>query len=554
MKRLARIAEMVFNTPLLIESAKMDAILGALAPRFGLAAPAQAAPVDEKAEKRDIYSVGEDAIAVIDIQGALANRFGAVDAPSTYLLSYEELLAAISEAASDEKVRGVILRVESPGGAVNGLMTLTSAISRLAEKKPVWAAVDDYAYSAAYWIASATNRIYVTETGGVGSVGVIAKHLDVSEFNKAAGLKVTSVFAGARKNDFSSEAPLSDEAYARLKTHVDELYGMFVDAVAKNRRMAKSAVRATEADTYHGADAIGRGLADKMGSFQDARAAMAAMLSRGTRDDAPAVITGRKAEDRGSRREGIELRELPMSELRAAGSNEEPLITGHIAVFDAWSMDLGGFRERIVPGAFTKTIQEADIHHYWNHDSGYVLGRNKSGTLRLSEDAVGLHIENDPPNTQTIRDLVLEPIRRGDVDQGSFAFLPVRQEWGRIDGVLTRTLHEIRLFHTSIVPRGAYPQTDIDLRAATADLNQPTGAAVPLSVLSALSAISVKMRYRVPLSAEESEFKNRAIEALSSQFPVTPGKAHLTESAAKPPSMETLRMRLALARLAPIGL
>lgn len=155
-------------------------------------------------------------------------------------------------------------------------------------------------------------------------------------------------------------------------------------------------------------------------------------------------------------------------EVRADG--EAPRISGHAAVFNSRSEELaGGFREEIAPGAFKKTLQESDIRAIWNHDTNIVLGRKKAGTLTLSEDERGLAVEITPPETQLVRDMVMEPIRRGDVDQMSFAFRTVRDSWD-VDRTtkpetIVRTLHEVRLYEVSPVTFPAYPQTDVSARA-----------------------------------------------------------------------------------------
>ena len=95
----------------------------------------------------------------------------------------------------------------------------------------------------------------------------------------------------------------------------------------------------------------------------------------------------------------IERRSYTVAELRASAENEPPKITGYAAVFNQLSEDLGGFYERIDPGAFAKTLQEADVRSLWNHDPNYVLGRTRSGTLLLSEDDHGLAIDVTPPDT-----------------------------------------------------------------------------------------------------------------------------------------------------------
>ncbi|RIK35690.1 MAG: HK97 family phage prohead protease [Chloroflexi bacterium] len=102
-----------------------------------------------------------------------------------------------------------------------------------------------------------------------------------------------------------------------------------------------------------------------------------------------------------------------------------PMIAGYAAVFNTLSVDLWGFREKIAPGAFAGSLQD-DVRALWNHETGIVLGRTKSGTLRLAEDDVGLAIEIDPPSSAGN---YIETIERGDVDQMSFAFRTLEQTW-----------------------------------------------------------------------------------------------------------------------------
>lgn len=155
-------------------------------------------------------------------------------------------------------------------------------------------------------------------------------------------------------------------------------------------------------------------------------------------------------------------------------------IRGHAAVFNQLSEDLGGFREQIAPGAFADAITNDDVRALFNHDPNFILGRNRAKTLQLSEDNRGLAIEIDAPDTQTIRDLVLSPIDRGDVTQMSFGFSvrPGGQDWAKDDeGRTIRTLKKLRLFDVSPVVFPAYPQTDVavrELRAWQASLKTVT--------------------------------------------------------------------------------
>jgi HK97 family phage prohead protease len=160
-----------------------------------------------------------------------------------------------------------------------------------------------------------------------------------------------------------------------------------------------------------------------------------------------------------------ERRVMLVGELRVATVADVSKISGHAAKFDVLSEDLGGFRERIAPGAFAKTITSGDVRALFNHDSNIVLGRNKSGTLRLSEDSAGLAFEVDAPQTQLVRDMVLAPIARGDVNQCSFGFYTLQDKWAKIDGEWVRTLLEVELFDVSPVTYPAYPQTDVGVRS-----------------------------------------------------------------------------------------
>lgn len=146
---------------------------------------------------------------------------------------------------------------------------------------------------------------------------------------------------------------------------------------------------------------------------------------------------------------------------------EGPTIVGHAAVFDRPVQLFPGFREVVRAGAFTKTIREADVRALFNHDPNYVLGRNRSSTLSLEEDGVGLSYRISAPETDTIRDLVLEPIRRGDISGSSFSFRAIRTH--RAEGDDLRELQEVRLFDVGPVTFPAYPQTDAQLRSLLAE-------------------------------------------------------------------------------------
>lgn len=170
-------------------------------------------------------------------------------------------------------------------------------------------------------------------------------------------------------------------------------------------------------------------------------------------------------EENGNRRH-LERRAFRLDQIgvekREDGSS---IIRGHAAVFNELSEDFGNWRERILPGAFTKTLKEADVRSLFNHDSNLILGRTKSGTLRLQEDETGLVFEVDPPDTTYANDLLVS-IGRGDIDQASFAFQVVKDRMSTNAEETVRELLEVRLFDVSPVTFPAYPQTDVSLRDA----------------------------------------------------------------------------------------
>lgn len=143
--------------------------------------------------------------------------------------------------------------------------------------------------------------------------------------------------------------------------------------------------------------------------------------------------------------------------------DDKRTLVGYAAVFNS-DADIGGWWiERISPGAFKNTIGD-DIRALVDHDSGRVIGRTKSGTLRLSEDSKGLRVEIDVPNTSDGNDL-WELVERGDISGMSFGFRVTHQEWDETVDPPIRTIHEIELFEVSAVAFPAYDDTSIGKRS-----------------------------------------------------------------------------------------
>lgn len=163
-----------------------------------------------------------------------------------------------------------------------------------------------------------------------------------------------------------------------------------------------------------------------------------------------------------------------VTELRVQPEGESAVIEGHAAIFDSLSQDLGfmfPFKERINKGAFKSSLEKDDIRALWNHDANYVLGRNKAGTLELTETNKGLRVRIHPPDTQWARDLI-ESIRRGDVTQMSFGFVVEKETWSVEGKEDIRTLEKVKLYDVSPVTFPAYLDTDVGVRSAMERYNK----------------------------------------------------------------------------------
>ncbi len=173
----------------------------------------------------------------------------------------------------------------------------------------------------------------------------------------------------------------------------------------------------------------------------------------------------------------MERRMLNLTKLRVNepdSENKQPIIEGHAAVFNQYSEELGNwfpFKEKISPGAFSDSIAADDIRALFNHSPNYVLGRNKAGTLSLSEDDQGLKVRIIPPETSWARDLNIS-IARGDISQMSIGFVVQSEKWGKEDGMDIREITKVKLYDVSPVTFPAYPQTDVGIRSITDVWNQ----------------------------------------------------------------------------------
>lgn len=155
-------------------------------------------------------------------------------------------------------------------------------------------------------------------------------------------------------------------------------------------------------------------------------------------------------------------------EKRAADDSEVTYIEGYAALFDTLSLDLGGFREQIAPGAFKSSLENGNIRAFANHEGGLSqIGSTNAGSLEAREDDKGLFVRITPPPTQAGKDSLIL-VESGEISQMSFGF-SVRSNgssWGvDEEGAEIRTLTDVNLFEVSIVSFPAYPDTSIAARS-----------------------------------------------------------------------------------------
>lgn len=251
--RLAEITE-IYSAHLRSENTNLAAIEA----RIG-------APLARKPQGIDIV----DGVAVIPINGIIAKKMNMLvqisGGSSTQLIERD-----FRQAVADPEVQSIILHMDTPGGAVDGTAELAETIFEARGEKPIYALADGLMASAGVWIGSAADEVFMTSnTTMVGSIGVVTQHIDRSERNKQLGLTVTDIYAGKYKRIAGEHKPLSAEGREYMQTHVDDLYSIFVDHVAKHRGTTSEAVLERMADGrfFIGQRAIDAGLADGISSL-----------------------------------------------------------------------------------------------------------------------------------------------------------------------------------------------------------------------------------------------------------------------------------------------
>lgn len=205
-----------------------------------------------------------DGVAVLPLEGILSKRMGLFGQISGGQ-SYQSFQSELQQALDDPTVSAIILQIDSPGGAVDGAQQAADAVFAARSVKPICALVDGQMCSAAYWVGSSASKVYIgSDVDVVGSIGVVTQHVDTSAAEYMQGIKVTDITAGKYKRIASQHSPLSPEGRGAIQDQLDHVYGVFVDAVARNRSVAADTVVNKMADgrVFRGQQAIAAGLVD----------------------------------------------------------------------------------------------------------------------------------------------------------------------------------------------------------------------------------------------------------------------------------------------------
>ncbi len=217
--------------------------------------------------RRDpIHGRIENGIGFLDIEGALAAR------SNGWLESYEDILGETLKLAADDSVKGVLLRLDTPGGEFSGAIKLAESLRAIGAEKPIWTVADDFAASAGQLILAQGNKAFVERNGHVGSIGVIMVHFDVTKALSDFGFKVTHIRNGARKAEGGPFEKLSEKARDGFQASVDEAFSTFVAQVVAGRggKITSEQIIETESILLSAKEGLALGLVDGFATSAEA--------------------------------------------------------------------------------------------------------------------------------------------------------------------------------------------------------------------------------------------------------------------------------------------
>jgi signal peptide peptidase SppA len=211
------------------------------------------------------------AVAVLPIQGVMAQRATEMEKACAGLVSVDEIAAQFRALVANEDVSAIVLDWDSPGGSTYGVQEFADEVRAARGTKPIVSQVNSLMASAAYWVGSAADEIVVTPGGRAGSIGVYSIHEDISGMLEQQGVVPTIIKEGEHKIAAHPFGPLSKEGREQLESLVSESAYAFRGAVAENRKVSRKTVVDSFGDgKVFGADElVKRGMADRVGTLGD---------------------------------------------------------------------------------------------------------------------------------------------------------------------------------------------------------------------------------------------------------------------------------------------
>lgn len=230
-----------------------------------------------------------DGTLMVPVKGMLLHDFPY--ALGGWATGYEYLVRAFQRGMEDGSVQRIAMIIDSPGGEVAGCFDNADKVFALRGGKPIQAFVNESAYSAAFAWATVADKITMTRTAGVGSVGVVTAHMDVSAAMEKAGYKITFIHAGDHKVDGNPYEALPDAVKARIQQRIDSMYSIFVSTTARNLGIEESVVIGTQALTYGADEAVTIGFAHEVRPFDEALAAFSGELVQPVEEESDMELT-----------------------------------------------------------------------------------------------------------------------------------------------------------------------------------------------------------------------------------------------------------------------
>lgn len=268
--RYTHILQVVGETPWAIRPAMLGLIIDILAFR----AAGGRLSHDEleqriAAARRPALPDGPAGVAVIPVHGVIVPKAGMMTEMSGGT-SIEGVRSAFRRAMSSNEISSVVFDFDSPGGMVDQVPEMAAEIRSARGIKPMVAVADSECASAAYWLATQADRLVVTRSARVGSIGVFTAHEDESVRKEQQGVKTTLISAGKYKTEGNPFEPLTVDARNHMQEMVDNYYGMFVSDVARGRGVPVEDVRNGfgQGRVEHARSALKLGMADQIGTLE----------------------------------------------------------------------------------------------------------------------------------------------------------------------------------------------------------------------------------------------------------------------------------------------